>query len=58
MAAPKRLSDADVLWVRKMHARGHSYATLGKSVGCSATHARDIVHGKRRPIVPPSTRKA
>lgn len=50
MSAPKRLTDADVLWVRKMHAKGHSYAKLAKCVGCTPTHARDIVHGRRRPI--------
>ena len=56
MSAPRKLSDDDVLWIRKMHAKGISYATLAKCVGCTPTHARDIAHGRRRPIVPPSTR--
>ena len=54
MSAKRRLSDAAVLWIRKQRARPwpdgtlKSYATLAECVGCSATHVRDIVQGKRR----------
>jgi hypothetical protein len=54
MSARQKLTDAQVLWIRKMAARRNpdgtrrTYATLAKCVGCSATHVRDIVHGLRR----------
>lgn len=44
-----KVSASNVVWIRKMRARHHiSYARLGRCVGCSAQHARDIVHGNRR----------
>lgn len=54
MAAKRKLTDAQVLWIRKQRAlpfpsgKLKSYATLAKVVGCSAVHVRDIVMGKRR----------
>ena len=53
MSAKRRLTDADVLWLRKNAKRYRSgwripYADLARVVGCSATHARDIILGRRR----------
>lgn len=56
MSAQRKITEEQVLWLRKQHARPYpngkmkSYATLAKCVGISATHARDIIHGKRRII--------
>ena len=54
MAARRRLSDDTVLWIRKMHARPYpdgsmpTNAAIAKAAGCSVTHVRDIVAGRRR----------
>lgn len=53
MSAKKRLTDSDVRWLkrvgRKEWTRGRtSLRKLGKIVGCSAGHVRDILMGNRR----------
>jgi hypothetical protein len=55
MAAPKRLTDEDVAWIRRMccpGVPGRSMRACAKAVGCSSQHVSDILKGKRR-IKPP-----
>lgn len=60
MSAKRRLTDSQVEWIRKQAARPYPdgtrkmFATLAQVIGCSATHIRDIVYGRRRTI---STRR-